>query len=436
MKVRRLIPRLLGIALLLFSARLSSAQYTERIDDSYTDGVLSSRSRTTLQGDASNGSRVATFYDWVDNDWWPVNRNHSHFGDDGLIAATVHTYWTGSEWKITRRYSYEYDAEGRRVSQTAESWNGTAYDKLYRELSAYDAEGRPIEYAREYWIDGGWQFGVCPFCRHHLPSSRSTVAYAANTREYLWLTWNAGWDPVRREVREYNDSGQQLTWLRQDWADGAWQNRRWETFNETGTGVTESEHIWHDWTDGTWVPTRRQLTTRDADGQWLGSVTQSRVDSDWLNVSRIVNTYGLWGQDRQEVQRWQSGGWGTTSRVNWTYDGEGLLIEQKSGSWTGSVWQLTRVTTYGYGAVVSVEPSPEHARGLELFPNPVAAGEALHIQLPESAEVHLFDVTGRLVRTGIGDTQRLSTSGLTPGLYFVRVQLNHRVETRPVTIVR
>ncbi|NJC26421.1 DUF6851 domain-containing protein [Neolewinella antarctica] len=69
---------------------------------------------------------------------------------------------------------------------------------------------------------------------------------------------------------------------------------------------------------------------------------------------------------------------------------------------------------------------PERTQNVRVFPNPVAVGEDVIIEIPEdfgARTLVLSDLTGRAVRQvrTAGAFRRLPTQGLQPGVYFVRV---------------
>ncbi|WP_083937722.1 S8 family serine peptidase [Hymenobacter aerophilus] len=76
-----------------------------------------------------------------------------------------------------------------------------------------------------------------------------------------------------------------------------------------------------------------------------------------------------------------------------------------------------------------------------VYPVPLPAGEPLRIVLPpnESAEVRLFDLTGRLLRTEaaeVGVIKRIATDALRPGTYLLRIRLRTGAEiTRRVLVL-
>jgi hypothetical protein len=94
------------------------------------------------------------------------------------------------------------------------------------------------------------------------------------------------------------------------------------------------------------------------------------------------------------------------------------------------------------GITVGAEaPSAAAGRGVSVYPNP-SSGEAsveVVLERPESVRVVVYDVLGREVRrlhegTLAAGVQRLSLSGLAPGVYLVRVQAGAWQQARRMVV--
>ena len=90
-------------------------------------------------------------------------------------------------------------------------------------------------------------------------------------------------------------------------------------------------------------------------------------------------------------------------------------------------------------APVDAEVGPVADNEIRAFPSPVVAGRHVTVRLPEGGgEVAVFDVQGRRVsaQSATGPTVSLSTSGLAPGAYVVRLRADGRVESVPFFVIR
>ena len=90
-------------------------------------------------------------------------------------------------------------------------------------------------------------------------------------------------------------------------------------------------------------------------------------------------------------------------------------------------------------APVDAEVGPVADNEIRAFPSPVVAGRHVTVRLPEGGgEVAVFDVQGRRVsaQSATGPIVSLSTSGLAPGAYVVRLRADGRVESVPFFVIR
>lgn len=76
-----------------------------------------------------------------------------------------------------------------------------------------------------------------------------------------------------------------------------------------------------------------------------------------------------------------------------------------------------------------IRESDEHLNSLEVYPNPVK--DIMHITLSKSGayEYLIFDLYGRMVRSGITENSQISTSGLSKGLYIIKLMQEGQFRT-------
>ncbi|MFB6231977.1 MAG: T9SS type A sorting domain-containing protein [Salinibacter sp.] len=110
-------------------------------------------------------------------------------------------------------------------------------------------------------------------------------------------------------------------------------------------------------------------------------------------------------------------------------------------------YRLRQVDTDGtthLSKTVTVERGVTEVQLLGTYPNPARSRATVRYALPEKQEVtlRLYDVLGRQVRTVVqaekaGRHERtLDTSGLSSGLYFLRLQAGGQTRTQKLTVVR
>jgi hypothetical protein len=103
------------------------------------------------------------------------------------------------------------------------------------------------------------------------------------------------------------------------------------------------------------------------------------------------------------------------------------LVQGSNGIWKRPVWQVS--------AVEEAETQPDP---ISVYPNP--AGEYFSITgLPNNlkVDISLMDLTGRIVCKAIlSQDQRIDTSGISPGIYFVQIRYGGESVVRKIMISR
>ncbi|RFP64523.1 T9SS C-terminal target domain-containing protein [Hymenobacter lapidiphilus] len=123
----------------------------------------------------------------------------------------------------------------------------------------------------------------------------------------------------------------------------------------------------------------------------------------------------------------------------------GLALELADPAAPAGYSQYRARLTLSSGAVVYSQPERvfrvSEAPEVLVYPVPLVAGEPLRIVLPpnETADVRLFDLTGRLLlaeATKVGVIKRIATGALRPGTYLLRIRLHSGPEiTRRFTVL-
>ncbi len=78
-----------------------------------------------------------------------------------------------------------------------------------------------------------------------------------------------------------------------------------------------------------------------------------------------------------------------------------------------------------FDVTVHIEEKVESPDQSVIYPNPISSGSFAHLVTEDnisSLKVKIFDMMGRICKTEMPDQNRVSTSGLVPGSYFVEVQ--------------
>jgi len=181
--------------------------------------------------------------------------------------------------------------------------------------------------------------------------------------------------------------------------------------------------------------------------QWT---TASETGNAGFRVQRLSESAGEAESPEEETA--ESAGWttigsvggsGTTSQPqDYRYTDEEIPYE--ADSLTYRLKQIDTDGTVQYSRSVTVERGVTEAELLGTYPNPASRRATIRYALPERQEVRvrLYDVLGRRVRTVVAGEkegrhkQRLDVSGLSSGVYFLRLRAAGTVKTQRLTVVQ
>jgi hypothetical protein len=202
-------------------------------------------------------------------------------------------------------------------------------------------------------------------------SSRSAYTYddSGNRMTGLAEEWNNGqWEHSARETYTYDGSGGQLTYLAEIWEDGQWVNSSRETNTYDGS-ENQLTVLFEEWYDGQWRlygrwiatlddrgrvqirlnegfngPPARETFTYDATGNILAWLWEDWRNGQWEHMSLHTNTYDVSGDKLEELhQSWENGHWRNWRRGTYTYGSGGGDLTEWSQSWKGRARENERL---------------------------------------------------------------------------------------------
>lgn len=201
----------------------------------------------------------------------------------------------------------------------------------------------------------------------------------------------------------------------------------------------------------TWVPS---LTYKEKRYDYVYNPTNAPValDGDIMDVSFFNKNYGIVQVKAGSYGRvyyhtldggasWVQDSVSKKSVVGYTTP-DILTNIQTPGVGKGfALYKGTLISINGEGITpAGIQDASEEIIKMEMFPNPVTAGQAIHISLKERnffGSVSLFDVTGKMIdQTDLKGFQeyKLNTGNLIPGIYFVQLRNNKSTVTEKILI--
>lgn len=412
--------------------------------------------------------------DWMDLDRTTLNRNDAGFTTELLIESVNPI---SGEWEPSGRQVTTRDDQNRATENRFENWdpdaNGGAGDWMpaQRSVNTYNDQGRLLTNTTEIFNEDTGEFEIF---------FRTTRTYDGSGELVLERIFESAlFGPLALSIRrafEYNQNQDVTRELIQSYDDvsASWVNSGLElnTYDENGEEVENLEQDWDETANagsGDWVNDERTVTafTPNSSDPTLTVETEQVWDSgDWLNVEREVvevsasaphlteteqfwdpnapgksGSQGAWINDKRTQatiegsfptvsvdQVWDpaagggAGDWVNEERDSITLDPDrGVITESLTELWDGAAFVndsrlLMTYVEVGGGNPTSVAGERVVA-GFELrgnYPNPFTSTTRIQFQLAttEHVTVEVFDMLGRQV-VSLLDEQ------LTPGSHEV-----------------
>jgi hypothetical protein len=319
-----------------------------------------------------------------------------------LMEARRDVFVTGQGLEPLYNYVYAYDGLGRKTDKIQQIWNGTGYDNQVRESWTYDSRGADSLLFQYQWV-------FTPF-------------------GYAWDTMGGS-----RFVHIYTPTGDVATQEHSIWTPTT-SGSYWENFSKTEYSFSPALEwdtvVFYNNASGNWAAHSRwvDLAWHDYTQRQAASYIVQTSSGGWTDLQRITCSYN--GLDSDCIFEGYSGAWDTTGREyrlydagshltkreKWqrqnnlwsvengdvhlyTYDSLGRHIETVDQYWDPTVGYLN-ANRYVYGSFfVGLENAVMLSLDARVYPNPLAAGDRLHIVLetrPGPVTFTLHDLQGRL----------------------------------------
>lgn len=167
---------------------------------------------------------------------------------------------------------------------------------------------------------------------------------------------NGAWVNQLKDVSTFQDPFFPLNIVEYEWIGGAWANSSRMTFTYDGNW-NNTQLLFEDWANGAWVSSMALIDTYDASGNNTSTVmkidTSDTPTGNLVNMIKLTSTFNASGQEtRSETYFWDEevNDWLRTSYTDYTYDGQGNLIEELSTTDLSIITFPSDKTTYTYDA--------------------------------------------------------------------------------------
>lgn len=386
---------------------------------------------------------------------------YAYVGSD-RSAMTAYA-WDGTAWANDWRTVYVVEG-GRLVEEQDDVWDGAAWAPLERTLYTYDGDQLTTAVYQE-WLGDAWMNAV-----------RTTLTWTDGlpTRS-LESAWNGiDWEPVTGSAYEEIDG--QAVQTEQTWNGATWDNVTRTTFPdltlaalydailalqddlnlETGFlfGLALPDYVNEEWSGTNWVLTDRARTEAYYD-LMTGRLTESIFTSetwtgtDWLAEYRQKTTYDKDERaSRLDVQFLDEATWTTFLSERLSYDVRNLLVSAVQETLGAQGMQETSRLLYtwsGTGSATDDDAVPGAFTLHAAYPNPFNPATTVSYRLEKAAyvTVAVYDLLGRRMATLAEGLQpaglhraTFDATGLSSGVYLIRLEAPGVLQTRSVTLLK
>jgi hypothetical protein len=258
---------------------------------------------------------------------------------------------------------------------------------------------------------------------------------------YLSEEWqNGAWVNTSRYTYTYDSKNNLASYLSEEWQNGAWVNysRDKYTYDTTGKMLTDT---WELWGDTSWVTYARNTDTYDTKGNLLKSLWELNDKGAWMNYNTLNYTYDINGNATHgEYLVWNNGAWAPAMTDITMYYNNGksrLTIPQASVvdiQYTSSIAALTAEKSMVKQFSLS-----------QNYPNPFNPTTTISYFLPRDTRVKLaiYDVLGTEVKvlenqdkTAGNYHVEFDASGMPTGVYFYRLEAGEFTAVKKLLLIK
>ncbi len=417
---------------------------------------LNSRFPALAQADDPLASILGEIWE---NDAWLFDTMLESLYTDGVPSGNALSEWNEltQEWERSGLLSFTLDSNGNEVESIFSEWNGTEYVNAQRILGTFDAAGNVLDLEIQFWEEGDWvTFALTTSVVDGLSTISTTEFFDEDAGMLVLAT---------RETITHDDQDRELSILTELWdADTEMWMAAFRLLYEYPDATTAIELDQISAGEDMWLDSERTVFTLNDQGLQTEAITTELFFGPPVESSRVLTTYNSMGIPTEIIDQIPdgAGGWLDDEVYTATFDADGDILEEiyqiddGLGKNDGGATQLTSSSalqnderiTYSYGetATSTEDEVDRRLSSFQVYPSPAQGRVQLEVNLDEPAalQIEVYDILGRRVAS-LADTQTAlgpqrftwkPTEDLPAGMYFVRFQVDARVNTRTVVLMK
>lgn len=368
---------------------------------------------------------------WMGGDSSMLQYN-SMFGKKSLDRQLLYDPMASS-WDNNFQYVYAYNLNGTLKSTQVEDWNVSTWEPTNKTTYLYDMQGNVVEEYDSIYITSSW-----------FPSSK--IVYYINPlnqveirTNHVWNNTTLSWDVISRMLYGYNEFGQEISNVYQNWNGSAWVNntKNIAYYTPSNKYIGGRYYSWDNGTSSWKLDARDTVIIQSATAQevyfyidngggtlepstkfievyFTNGLLNTRIEQHWdagtstfINYSK--NEYTVNVNDNYAtltIQFWDNitSQFKNYSLTEYTYNSDFYLTFTLRKNWDNS----TNSWVNNYRQYKWYEPdpffgvsAPAFNFALSVYPNPCSEGIWVNIETWDDTAgegiIYLYDISGKKV---------------------------------------
>ena len=383
---------------------------------------------------------------WSLDETW-VNDQLTEFTyiNNERLNTIKQTRWSegAMAWLNVELITYSYDIDGQLATILTQSGTPDGFQNAGRELFVRENNGNKISSFFDAWNGQEWVLvNISTSIYEEDVLVEGTSTQFTNGIESSLIRFQFEYDDMGREtllsVDEWSD-------ILQDWQ---MSGRRVSTYDELMVDIKTQLYFGND----DWQDVRHVMLTFN-DRELLAEQIIVEYGPGLVTEDRNLYSYVPEFETPSEIIyqiKDNSGDWLSITGDFVTHDPDGDLLERLNLLYSGTVngedvWENIKRDMFFYEVATSTEEALPAAFLFNTYPNPSSGPINVQIQLEQAttSSIEIVDVLGRRVATLLNEAVLTGPhhiiwhpDNLPAGLYFIRFESDHGIQTKPITIIK
>lgn len=363
-----------------------------------------------------------------------------HYNENAKISDWLTLFNFGEGWENVFNNKRYFDLNNNLICEIELAWssNSNNWDSLHRQTYFYD-EGNLFYSDRQFFQEGQW----INLARYYYSFDEN-----GNLIDMLFQNWSDNKWQYRNLVSYYYTNKLDSTLL-QSWDGVMWQNY-WKTiFYYKENEIDLDSLVAKKWTGSTWLNNVKREIVNDENHNQIEKIEKIWENDNWQNSIRYFTSYNKFDlMENEQCKLWQNNQW---------LDGDAAILFENSEDIR--VAFITNNLSVYYSEMVSVHSElTSNPTGFSLsqnYPNPFNPSTTIQFTTGSRQFVTLkiFDVLGNEISTLVNEEKEPGTysiefsakdgsaSGgnayeLPSGIYFYRFEAGNYIATRKMILLR